>query len=89
MLRTLFSQVVRRMGDRTVKLGNLPMRTFQDLDRASEVVLSKVASGRLSIGEGTGVCRMIEIRRQVLMAANIEGRLSALENGGQMLKEAA
>jgi hypothetical protein len=89
MLRTLFSQVVRRMGDRTVKLGNLPMRTFQDLDRASEVVLSKVASGKLSIGEGTRVCGMIEIRRQVLMAANIEGRLSALENGGQMLKEAA
>lgn len=89
MLRTLVAQVGRRMGDRTVKLGNLPMRTWQDLDRASEFVLSKVAAGKLSIGEGTELCNMIEIRRRVLIDMEMERRVSALENGGQVLKEVA
>jgi hypothetical protein len=89
MLRTLLGQVGRRMGDHRVKLGKMPMRTFQDLDRASESILHQVTGGKLSISEGMDVCTMIEVRRHVLMDVEMEQRVSALEHPGQKRKEAA
>lgn len=89
MLRTLISQVGRRMGDRPVRLGRMPMKTIQDLDQASVTILNKVAAGKLSIGEGTDIFGMIEIRRRVLTDVELNARVSAIENGGQRLKEAA
>ncbi len=89
LLRALLSQVGRRMGDRRVTLGNLPMRTINDLAQASELILSKIAAGKLSIGEGTAVSEMIETRRHLLMDLDMERRVSALENGFVVPKEAA
>lgn len=89
MLRTLVGQVGRRMGDRPVKIGRIPMNTMQDLEHASVAILNKVTAGKLSIGEGTDLFGMIEIRRRVLMDVEFEARLRALENGGQTLQEAA
>lgn len=89
MLRVLLREVARRMGDRRVKLGNMPMKTIPDLDRATEMILRRVAAGKLSIADGTDVSHMIEIRRNVLMSVALEQRVRALENNGQVLKEAA
>ena len=89
MLRTLISQVGRRMGDRPVRLGRILMKTIQDLDQASVTILNKVVAGKLSIGEGTDLFAMIEIRRHVLTDVGLDARIRALESGGQLLKEAA
>jgi hypothetical protein len=88
MLRTLIREVGRRMGDRPVKLGRMPMNTLSDLDQASATVLNKVTAGKISISEGAAVCGMIEIRRQVLAGVGLETRVTNLENG-QTIKEAA
>jgi len=65
MLRTLIRELGRRMGDRPVKLGKIPMNTVQDLDQASTTILNKVTAGKISISEGVAVFGMIEIRRNV------------------------
>jgi len=89
MLRTLIRELGWRMGDRPVKLGKIPMNTVQDLDQASTTILNKVTAGKISISEGVVVFGMIEIRRNVLMTVEMDGRVRALENGGPALKEAA
>lgn len=89
MLRTLIRELGRRMGDRPVKLGRMPMTTLKDLDHATEAVLNKVTAGKISVSEGTNVCSMLEIRRRVLTDVELEERVRLLENRGQGLQEAA
>ena len=79
MLRTLIRELGRRMGDRPVKLGRLPMNTLTDLDQASATILGKVTAGKISISEGVAVCGMIELRRQVLAGVELETRVAKLE----------
>jgi translation elongation factor EF-Tu-like GTPase len=88
MLRTLIRELGRRMGDRPVKLGRMPMNTLTDLDQASATILGKVTAGKISISEGVAVCGMIELRRQVLTGVELETRVSNLE-AGQTRQEAA
>jgi hypothetical protein len=88
MLRTLIRELGRRMGDRPVKLGRLPMNTLNDLDQASATILNKVTAGKISISEGVAVCGMIEVRRNVLAGVDLETRVAKLESG-QGLQEAA
>ena len=89
MLRMLAGHIVPRRKDLPVKLGKLALTTFRDLDRASEAILNKAGSGKISVSEAADLFNMIETRRRVLMAVELEQRISALENGGRPLKEAA
>ncbi len=89
MLRMLAGHIVPRRKDLPVKLGKLALTTFRDLDRASEAILNKAGSGKISVSEAVDIFNMIETRRRVLMALELEQRISALENGGRPLKEAA
>ena len=79
MLRVLIRELGRRMGDRPVKLGRLPMNTLTDLEKASATILAKVTAGKISISEGVAVCGMIELRRQVLAGVELETRVAKLE----------
>ena len=79
MLRMLASHLVPRQRDRPVKIGRLPMNTLADLDRACEVTLEKATCGKISLTEALQVFTMIETRRGVLEALDLERQLSALE----------
>ena len=89
MLRMLASHIVPRQRDLPVNIGRLPMRTLEDLDRASETTLKKATSGKISVSEGRDISSMIEIRRSVLVAQGLERRLSALENAGGLSTESS
>lgn len=82
MLRMLVSRIVPRQRESPVKIGRLPMSTLSDLDRASELTLQNATAGKLSLSEAREISNMIENRRRVLVAQELDRRLSVLENGG-------
>ena len=83
MLRMLASHIVPRQKEAPVKVGRLPLSTLDDLDRASAITLNKATAGKISLGDALDISTMIEGRRRVLVAQDLEQRLSALENGGE------
>ena len=83
MLKMMASRIVPRQRELPVKIGGrLLTNTLQDLDRASELTLQKATAGKISLSEARDISNMIEIRRRVLVARDVDRRLSALENGG-------
>jgi hypothetical protein len=87
ILRMLASHIVPRRKELPVKLGKLPLKTITDLDRASEAILNKVASGKICLSDAVVVFDLIETRRRVLTTVELEQRMIVLENF--RLKEAA
>ena len=87
MLRMLASRIVPRQRELPLKIGRLPMNTLEDLDRASEKTLQKATSGKIALSEAQEIIDMVESRRRVLVAQDLERRLSALENGGRRPQE--
>jgi hypothetical protein len=85
MLRMLAAHIVPQRRDLPIKLGKLPLKTFKDLDQASEDILNKAGSGKISLSEALDVFSMIETRRRVLIGVELERRLSAIENTGRPL----
>jgi hypothetical protein len=75
MLRMLASRIVPRQKDLPVKIGRLPMNTLEDLDRASEVILKKATSGKISLREAQEIFQMIQDRRRVLVPSSIDSGL--------------
>jgi len=80
MLRMLASRIVTRPRELPINIGRLPMNTLEDLDRASEATLKKATSGKIALSEGQAILEMIENRRRVLIAGDLERRVLALEN---------
>src|SRR5258706_4025900 len=64
ILRAFLDRILPVRKETPVKLGPLPMATMPDLAKASEAVLKKVGSGKLTITEARGVTDLIERRRQ-------------------------
>ena len=79
LLRMLAHRIVPQSRELPVKIGRLPMKTIEDLDRASEATLKKMASGKMAISEAQEVFQMIETRRNVLETHDLERRISAME----------
>src|SRR5260370_1086209 len=79
-LRMLARHIVPRQRDLPVKIGRMPMNTLEDLDRASEVTIKKATSGKISLSEALDISTLIEGRCSVLVARDLERRLSAVEN---------
>ena len=75
MLRMLASRIVPRQKDLPVKIGRLPMNTLEDLDRASEVILKKATSGKISLREAQEIFQMVQDRRGVLVPSSIDSGL--------------
>jgi hypothetical protein len=78
MIRTLLPYLMRSK-EATFNLGPLPIGTVTDLAQSSEKVLSKVASGEITITDAGKVLDMIEQRRKILETQDIERRLRAIE----------
>jgi hypothetical protein len=87
MLRILASHIVPRQKEAAVKVGRLPLRTLDDLDRASEITMNKATSGKISLGDALDISSLVEGRRRVLVAQDLDRRLSALENSGALASE--
>ena len=80
IMRPLLDRIlpVRRGGP--VHLGTLPTRTAEDLSKASELVVQKVTSGKLTVSEGGAFLELLEKRRRALETEEIEKRLRILES---------
>ena len=79
MLRLLASRIAPRVRDRPVRLGPLRIGTAAELDQTSETVLRQATAGKIGVSEAVDLFSMIETRRRVLVALDLERRLSALE----------
>ena len=80
LLRMLASRIVGRACPSQLKLGRLPCKTLQDLDRASEVTIQKATSGKLFLDEAAAISNLIEKRRRVIETEELERRIRTLEN---------
>ena len=58
------------------------MTTLSDLDGASELILQRATAGKLGLSEAHEIFNLIENRRRILVAQELDRRLSVLENGG-------
>jgi hypothetical protein len=83
ILRMLAGYVVPRRRDLPLNLGRLPLKTLQDLDRASETTLRKATSGKIGLHQALDICNMIENRRRVLETQDLERRLRSLEDASR------
>jgi hypothetical protein len=82
MLRMLASHIVPRQKVLPIKIGRLPIKTLEDLNRASGMVINKATSGKISLSEALDLTTMIDSRRSVIESQDIERRVSALEDTG-------
>ena len=64
--------------DRVVRLP-LPLRTLADLDRASGGIGAAVLRGQITPAEAGALAGLVDARRRVLEATELERRLAALE----------
>ena len=58
---------------------NLPLRTLGDLDRATEVIRTALARGRISPSEMGVLVGLVEARRRLLETTELEQRIAVLE----------
>ena len=79
-LRMLIRHALPRPKEGPVKIGKLPMKTLEDLDRASEVTLERVTAGKISPADAERLLGLIDRRRQILVTRDVERRVSALED---------
>ena len=80
IMRALLGYVLPAQKETPVRIGSLPMATISDLEKASEKILKKVASGKLTITEGQGLASLIEGRREVIKTEELARRIAALES---------
>ena len=77
--RYLLSLIVPRRKDLPVKFGRLPMRNAQELCSSSEKLMKKVATGKISVAEASGLTELMEQRRRIIETSLRETRLCAIE----------
>ena len=75
-LKLVLDRILPR--ERPVAL-NLPLRTLGDLDRATEVIRTALARGRISPSEMGVLVGLVEARRRLLETTELEQRIAVLE----------
>ena len=60
------------------------MSALPDLDRASEVTIQNATSGKISLSDAREISNLIETRQRVLLAQEMNHRLTVLENGAKV-----
>jgi hypothetical protein len=80
MRRLLVSRIMPRQAELPVRIGRLPISALADLDQAAAMTLQMATSGKISPSESHDLARLIENRRDVLKALDLERRLHALES---------
>jgi hypothetical protein len=79
MRRLLVSRIIPRQGELPVRIGRLPINTLADLDQAAAMVLQMATAGKINPSGARDLARLIENRRDVLKAQDLERQLHALE----------
>jgi hypothetical protein len=64
VLRVLLDRILPARRAAPVTVGALPAGTAAEVSKASEKLVQKVASGKLTIPEGEGFQRLLEARRR-------------------------
>ena len=82
MRRLLVSRIIPRHAELPVRIGRLPISALADLDQAAAMTLQMATSGKISPSEARDLARLIETRRCVLKAQDLERRLNARSRGG-------
>ena len=80
MLRMLAGRIVPRQRDMPIRIGRLPMTTLEDLDKTSATILKQATAGKIALSDAQQVVDMINKRRLVLVARELEPRVSAIEH---------
>jgi hypothetical protein len=62
--------------------------TAKDVDKAAERVLHSVATGRISPASGEAVARILELRRKAIETAELQTRITKLEEQHARAREA-
>ena len=63
---------------RPVRL-ELPLRTLEDLDQATDAISGALAEGAVTVDEVAALAGLVEARRRLLETTELERRLAALE----------
>lgn len=79
-LRMLVKAMMPKERELPVNVGRLPLETLEDLDRASQKVMRKATTGKITVSEARKICALIEDRRGVLQTVDLERRVQILEN---------
>lgn len=65
--------------DLPIRIGKLPIGTAKELSKASERVVQKVATGKLTPAQGQAFSDLLEGRRLIIETQDVDQRLRALE----------
>jgi hypothetical protein len=80
IMRPLLDRILPARRGVPVTIGTLPTRTAEELSKASESIVRKVASGKLTVLEAGAFLELLEKRRRALETEEIEKRLRTLES---------
>jgi len=79
MIKFLLSLIHPRRKDLPPKTGSLPMHNIAELSQASEKLIKKVTSGKVSISDALGLANLMERRRHIIETEDHEKRIQAVE----------
>jgi len=79
-LRLSLERILPVRREAPVKLGRFPVATAADVSKSMAMVLHKMASGNLTVGETERIAALLEQRRQTIQTEELEGRLRLLES---------
>lgn len=79
VMKPLLDRIVPVARETPVSVGRVRWATIEDLTKAGESVLARVASGDLLISEARGLAELIDGQRRVLETEELERRIRALE----------
>jgi hypothetical protein len=79
MLQALLAYILPRPKDAPLKTGMLRTSTAQELSQSMEVILKKLSEGELTPSQAKELVDILEARRRMLEAEDIEARLCRLE----------
>jgi hypothetical protein len=79
LLRTFLERHLPKPQDSPAPIGRLPTGTAEELCRAQETVIKKLASGILTPHEALQINSVLESRREMIETRDLERRMNALE----------
>jgi hypothetical protein len=80
MLRKLVGHALPHRKQPPVKIRSMPVKTLEDLNRASEVIVQSALAGKISPSEAQELCAVLDARRRFIVDLGLEGRLRVMED---------
>lgn len=79
VLRLLLDRILPARREAPIIVGLLPASTAGEVSKATETVLRKVASGKITTSEGEALLKLLETRRRTIETEELEKRIVSLE----------